>query len=309
MTEQPSAFHRPRSIGLIGGYGRMGRMFERLFAADGCAVRLADRSDDPTYGGLVTDCDVVLVTVPIAETEAVLGRIGPHLRADQLLTDFTSVKAGPVRAMLATRASVIGCHPLFAPMASPAGQNVVLCPARPGPWLPWYADFFRRHGMSVAEMTPEAHDEAMAFIQGLTHFINITFARTLQTRQADLEQILRVCSPVYQVLFAILCRILSGDPALYGHIQVANPNNGPVLADYLANGEELLRHVRAGDVEQVEALFRSAAAYLGDFRDVAREESEFLIEQMTTYLRDHAPTGRTAQDSPETVPEDPPGER
>ncbi len=274
----------PRTIGLIGGEGRMGSMFRRLFEADGYAVRVAGPSADPGYGGLVAESDVVIVTVPISETLAVIRRIVPLLRPQQLLSDFTSIKAEPIAAMLAAPASVIGGHPLFAPMASPAGQNVVLCPQRPGPWLAWYEGFFRRHGMQVVRLEPAEHDEAMAFIQGLTHFINIVFARTLQTRGAHLEQILRVCSPVYQVLFAILCRILSGDAHLYGQIQASNPNNPPVLEAFLANGRDFLDVVERQDWPAVYGFFDEAATYLGDYKQVARDESDFLIERMTEYL-------------------------
>jgi prephenate dehydrogenase len=289
MEHSEARAGRPATIGLIGGAGHMGAMFRPLFEAEGHRVRVAGPSDDPTYDGLVTGSDMVIVTVPIAETEAVIGRIAPHLRPDQLLSDFTSIKGRPVRAMLATPACVIGGHPLFAPMASPAGQNMVLCPARPGPYLDWYRGFLERQGLKVVLMAPEAHDEAMAFIQGLTHFLNIAFARTLQTRKADLERILQVCSPVYQVMFAILCRVLSGDARLYGQIQTANPHNPPVLADFLANGETLLASVRSGAAEEVYRLFDEAAEYLGPFREVARQRSDFLIEQMTAYLRTHDP--------------------
>ena len=272
---------RPSRVGLIGGTGQMGSLFASLLRRDGLEVRVAGPMEDPTYGGLVTQCEVVIVTVPISQTEAVIGRIAPHLRPEQLLSDFTSVKAAPVAAMLATPAQVIGCHPLFGPMPNPAGQNVVLCPARPGPWMDWYRDFFTRHGMTVSEMSPQAHDEAMAFIQGLTHFINIVFARTLQTREAGLKDILTVCSPVYQILFSILCRILSGNAELYGQIQISNSSNPPVLREFLANGEELLNAVNEQDTETVYRLFNEASEYLGPFRQRAREDSDFLIQQMT----------------------------
>lgn len=284
MTAEPDAPTQPGTLTLIGGEGRMGRMFHRLLEGDGYTVRSVGPSADPGYGGAVRDADVVIVTVPIADTVAVIRRIAPFLRPGQLLSDFTSIKAEPMAAMLETPADVIGCHPLFAPMASPAGQNVVLCPERPGRWLPWYEGFLHRHGMQAVHMAPAEHDEAMAFIQGLTHFINIVFARTLQTRGANLEQILKVCSPVYQVLFAILCRVLSGDAHLYGQIQAANPNNPPVLEDFLDNGRAFLDVVRRQDWDEVYRLFDEAAAYLGDFKQVAREESDFLIERMAEYL-------------------------
>ncbi|HUJ76733.1 MAG TPA: prephenate dehydrogenase dimerization domain-containing protein, partial [bacterium] len=179
---------------------------------------------------------------------------------------------------------VIGCHPLFGPMPNPAGQNVVLCPARPGPCLEWYEDLVRRMGMQPVVMTPEAHDGAMAFIQGLTHFLNIVFAHTLQTRQADLQALLQVCSPVYRVFFAVLSRILSGDAQLYGQIQIMNRENIPVLREFLANGTELLGAVEERRWEEFYRVFNDSAAYLGDFRDAARRESDFLIEQMRRYL-------------------------
>ncbi len=281
----------PRTIGLIGGGGRMGTLFAGLFEARGYAVRIAGESADPGYGGLVAACDVVIVTVPIAETVPVIRRIGPLLRAEQLLCDLTSIKREPVAAMLETRAWVIGLHPLFAPMPTVAGQNVVLCPARPGPCRPWLEAFLAGHGMHPVELTPQGHDEAMAFIQGLTHFLNITFARTLQTRHADLDALLRVCSPVYRVFFAVLSRILSGDARLYGQIQLLNRENVPVLREFLANAQDLLASVEASDWEGFHRIFAEAADYLGGFKTVARDESDFLIDQMRLYLeRKERPT-------------------
>ena len=274
----------PKTVGLIGGGGRMGTVFAKLFAASGCTVRSAGPGDDPTYGGLVTACDMVVVTVPIVETLGVIRRIAPRLRADQLLCDFTSIKREPVAAMLESPAWVIGLHPLFGPMPNVAGQNVVVCPERPGPCRAWVEGFLTQHRMNPVEMTPQGHDEAMAFIQGLTHFLNITFARTLQTRQVDLEALLRVCSPVYQVFFAVLSRILSGDARLYGQIQLLNRENVPVLRAFLDNGQALLNTVEARDWDGFYEVFQQAADYLGDFKTVARDESNFLIDQMRTYL-------------------------
>ncbi len=126
----------------------------------------------------------------------------------------------------------------------------------------------------------------MAFVQGLTHFINIAFARTLQTQGADLGEILQVCSPVYRVLFAILCRILSGDPELYSQIQITNRENLPVVRDFLANGAALLEQAEAEDWEGACRLVEEAGAGLGDYRQAARRESDFLIEQMRRLLEE-----------------------
>ncbi len=281
---------RPATIGIIGGAGKMGSLFRGLLEARGLAVRVAGESRDPDYEGLVPACDVLIISVPINVTLEVIGRVAPRMRPDQLLMDFTSIKREPVAAMLQSRCWVIGCHPLFGPMPNPAGQNVVLCPARPGPCLPWLKELLGGLGMQTVEMAPEAHDESMAFIQGLTHFLNIVFARTLQTRQADLQTLLRVCSPVYQMFFAVLSRILSGDAQLYGQIQIMNRENIPVLRNFLGNGQELLEIVQARRWEDFYRIFDEAAAYLGPFKAEARQESDFLIDQMRRYLEQRGQT-------------------
>ena len=261
----------------------MGRMFQGLFEADGLRGLIAGRRTELTDEALVAQSDVVIVTVPIRSTVETIRRIAPVFGPVQLFSDFTSIKQDPVAEMMASKASVIGCHPIFGPMPDPAGQNVVLCPERPGPFLNWYRNWFEAHGMNVRLMSPAAHDDAMAVIQGLTHVINIAFAGTMQSRQVPLEELLAICSPVYRVFFSVMCRILSGDPALYGEIQVVNRGSRAVVESFLENGKELLELVGREDMEGFQQRFKEAAAYLGEYRQVAREESDFLVEQLKRY--------------------------
>ena len=125
-------------------------------------------------------------------------------------------------------------------------------------------------------------------MQGLTHFINISFARTLATEQADLERILAVCSPVYRTFFTMACRILSGDPALYSQIQIANPENGRLLRSFLAEGERLRKLASAGDDAGLQAFIAEAGQYLGPYREISLRESEQLIAAMVRIGRGDA---------------------
>jgi prephenate dehydrogenase len=282
---------RPQTIGLIGGTGRMGQLFQRLLTGDGYTVLTAGRRTELSYEQLTERSDVVIVSVPIDHTAGTIRRIAPRLRPGQLLSDFTSVKAEPVRVMLETPAFVIGCHPVFGPVPDPAGQNVVLCPARPGPFLDWYRELFESHGMHVELMEAEAHDRAMGLVQGLLHFVNVTFARSLQSSGASAADLLRVSSPVYRLFFATLGRILSGDPALYGAIQVRNPWTRKIVREFLRDGQELLGTIERNDEQTFQKLFDQAAAFLGDARGEARAESEWLIEHPRPRP---APPGKTA---------------
>ncbi|MDH4120403.1 MAG: prephenate dehydrogenase/arogenate dehydrogenase family protein [Deltaproteobacteria bacterium] len=286
MTAQPTPHPpgTPKIIALIGGTGGMGRMMTPLLEGLGHTVLAAGRSTPLTPEDAARRAEVVIVTVPIHHTQDTIARLAPLLGPEKLFSDFTSIKRQPVEAMLASPAAVIGCHPIFGPMPNPAGQNVVLCPARPGPWLDWYEHLYLALGMKVSRMTPEEHDRSMAVIQGLTHFINISFAATLESRQVNLEQVLQVCSPVYRVAFAMLSRILSGDPALYREIQLANPENLPILEEFLGNASRLKAMVGSADGPGFDDLFTHAAGYLGPYLATARRESDWLVEQMRRKL-------------------------
>jgi prephenate dehydrogenase len=289
MSEQADQGAVPSTIGLVGGTGIMGQMFKGLFEASGYRVLISGLETELSNERLVEASDVVIFAVPVRDTVSVIRSLAPLVRPGQLLSDFTSIKQEPVAAMLETDASVIGCHPIFGPLPTPEGQNLAMCPARPGPFLDWYRGFFESHGIRVVSITPEEHDESMAFIQGLTHFINITFANTLRTRGANLDRLLELCSPVYRVFFAMLSRILSGDPQLYGQIQITNRANIPVVKDFQDNGAALLRLVEREDWEGVYGLIAEAAQNLGDYKLTARAESDFLIEQMRVLLAGTAP--------------------
>ena len=274
----------PYTVGLIGGTGRMGQMFKGLFESSGHRVLISGVNTELTNEQLVDEAELVIFAVPVRETAALMRSLAPRFRPEQLVSDLTSIKVEPMAAMLQTAASVIGCHPIFGPLPTPEGQNLAMCPSRPGPYLRWYREFFQSHGIRVVELSPEEHDEAMAFIQGLTHFINIIFAQTLHTRGADVERLLELCSPVYRVFFAMLSRILTGDPVLYGQIQITNRANIPVVKEFQENGAALLSMVEQEDWDGVYALITQAADNLGSYKMEARKESDFLIDQMRRLL-------------------------
>ena len=104
--------------GIIGGTGKMGRLFCPVFERAGYETIVSGRSTALTNEQLAESCDIVIVSVPIRDTVRVIGEIAPVLRDDQLLCDFTSLKVAPVAAMLRSKAQVIGLHPMFGPTVS-----------------------------------------------------------------------------------------------------------------------------------------------------------------------------------------------
>src|SRR5512136_937942 len=121
-------------VGIIGGTGRMGRFFGGVFSRAGYEVMVCGRRKESSCREIAEQCPVVMVSVPIRETVPVIQKIAPLLTKDQLLCDLTSLKAGPVAAMLESSASVIGLHPMFGPSApSLKGQTIIATTSRVSP--------------------------------------------------------------------------------------------------------------------------------------------------------------------------------
>ncbi|MFQ5491985.1 MAG: prephenate dehydrogenase/arogenate dehydrogenase family protein, partial [Phycisphaerae bacterium] len=158
---------KPRTVAVIGASGGIGSFMVRLFADLGNSVLAADLDTELTPIQAAQRAEVILISVPIPVTEQVIRQVGPHVSKDALLMDVTSVKQGPVQAMLeATPASVLGTHPMFGPnVHSLQGQRVVLCPGRGDDWADWVRKMFHARGLVITETTPQAHDRAMAVVQ------------------------------------------------------------------------------------------------------------------------------------------------
>ena len=272
----------PKTVAVIGGKGAMGRCVAEMFGDLGHAVMVADIDTQLSIEEAAGVADVVVISVPIDVTEHVIRQVGPHVRADALLMDVTSIKTAPVSAMLeSTTASVIGTHPLFAPSVhSLQGQRVVLCPARPGVWLEWLKQMLHARGLVMMETTPQDHDRAMSIVQVLTHFSTEVMGRTLATLNVSLDETLQFTSPVYLMELLMTARHFAQSPSLYASIQMTNEQTDQVTSAFVEAAQQWHRVVSASDREAFSTLFEEVQRFFGDFTDQALEQSSFLIDRL-----------------------------
>jgi prephenate dehydrogenase len=265
--------------GIIGGTGKMGRFFGSVLERHGFEVLVSGRKTELTNRRLAEKSDLVMVSVPIRSTVGVIGEIAPLLGKEQLLCDLTSLKAGPVKAMLSSDAQVLGMHPLFGPtVPSLRNQTVILTPARCStPLASRIPEILRAEGAVLVVMDPDAHDRLMAVIQGLTHFGNLCMADAIRRSGTDLAAALGATSPVYRIQMDLIGRLLSQDPALYGDMLQLNPHVPGVLASFQAAAAELRQRVEGGDLPSFVDFFDRAAEVYRQYRDQAAAETDALI--------------------------------
>jgi prephenate dehydrogenase len=243
---------------------------------------MSGRKTELTNARLAEESDLVMVSVPIRSTVGVIGEIAPLLTADQLLCDLTSLKAEPVKAMLASGAQVLGMHPLFGPTVSSLhGETVILTPARCGGALSMrLPEILRGEGANLVVMDPDAHDRLMAVIQGLTHFGNLCMAEAVRRTGTDLAAALEATSPVYRIQMGLIGRLLSQDPTLYGDMLRMNPYVPGVLSAFEGAAADLRGRVEEGDLQSFVDFFERVAEIYRPYGEQASAETDALIEFM-----------------------------
>jgi prephenate dehydrogenase len=278
--DEPHRWGRGKTIGIIGGMGQMGRLFGRFFEAQGYQVVVADRSAGKDNAAVIRMSDIVLFAVPLHETVNIIGELIPYARPEQLLMDLSSLKVGPIQAMLRSSSSIVGLHPMFGGnISSFAGQTMVACPARidSQDWS-YLRRLFENQGIRIKECTPEKHDYMMSIIQVLFHVTTMLTGRVLRELQVDVAETMEFTSPSYRLEMNLLGRIFAQNPALYSAITQMNPFALDVL-EHLESGLKRYREwYGAGDLFAFVSDFKRTAEHLGDFCGLAFEESSALLD-------------------------------
>lgn len=282
-------------VGSAGGYGRWLQTFlrERLHLE----VIGHDPADPASLdeASLVEQAEVLIFAAPIHLTEALITRyvaLAGGREQGRLWLDITSIKQAPVTAMLASRADVVGLHPMTAPPKAPTlkGRVMVVCEARLQHWKPWLDAFCAALQAECVSATPEHHDRVMALVQAMVHAGHLAQAGVLRDYApllGDLAALLPFRSASFELDAAVIARILSLNPAIYEDIQFGNPYVGEMLDRLLAQLQELRELVRQGD-DVARARFRQR--FLLDSRHAlgtqALQDSNYSYERVGYLLAD-----------------------
>ncbi len=270
-------------IGIIGGNGKMGAWFKNFFRNSGFKVLISEPNTKLSNIELAQRADIVIVSVPIRKTIEVIEEIRSNVRKDALLCDFTSLKAKPVKAMKKAKSGVLGIHPLFGPMVQNLeGQKIVFCRARDNGWTDFLKKIFVKHNAEVVEISPEEHDLQMAIVQALTHFTNISLARTIYSQKIIPSS--SFLTPVFRLQSLIMGRILSQNPKLYAEIEIENPYFKKVLQEFGKQIQDLAKDINAKDYKNFIEKFKKTSSSLGEFKNIAQTKSTEVLRMI-----DHQP--------------------
>jgi prephenate dehydrogenase len=267
-------------VGIIGGTGKMGAFFAKVWETEGYTVQVSGRNTSCTSVDIARNSDMVVISVPIRTTVEIIEKIAPLLTKDQIICDLTSLKMRPVEAMLRSSAEVIGLHPMFGPgVVSLRGQTIIACPVRcRRASEEMILGAFTRQGARVVTASPEAHDRMMAVIQGLVHFSTLCMADTMRRSEINIGDALQCTSPVYRIEMGLIGRLLGQNPDLYADMLTMNPFVPPVLRELHQAMEYLEEVVQRGDRDAFRTCFIQNAEVFAPDRERATKETDAIIE-------------------------------
>jgi prephenate dehydrogenase len=164
------------SFGLV-GYGHFGRFIERtLRPYASCAMYTRSR---PRGLERVLREKIIVLCIPVDGLDAMVRFLAPRIPKTTLIVDVSSVKLAPGRIVrkYLPRNPYLSLHPLFGPESAKNGVKglpVIVCETPKGNKnSACILGLLKNRLMcSLTKMTADEHDRAMAWVQGLSHFIS-----------------------------------------------------------------------------------------------------------------------------------------
>jgi prephenate dehydrogenase len=172
-------------IGII-GYGDFSKLLVRHLnpVAEVVVSTRQHLSGQPSHVKFVSE-DVVLAqpiiipSLPAQSLEGYFEKRKGKVNPNSLIIDVCSVKMKPVEVLqrvLPSSVKILATHPMFGPTSAKdglKGQRIMMYPVRLSDQKYQQIKEFitSNFGLQIIECTPQEHDKAMAYVQGLSHYI------------------------------------------------------------------------------------------------------------------------------------------
>ena len=234
------------------------------------AIRLGAIDEVVELKAGVARADLIVVCVPVAQTQAILSQVLPNLKADAIVTDVGSTKMDVILAAKDALAEkvcqFIPAHPIAGGAqhgASAAkadlfnGRQVVLCPLQENSVtdVQLIERMWKTIGANLFSMSAVQHDAVFASVSHLPHVLS--YALMLQVANADdANTKFRHAGAG----FRDFTRIAASSPEMWRDICMAN--SGAILKEldnYLLVVKHLQELIKQKDGANLEKLFSKAS--------------------------------------------------
>ncbi len=243
-------------VGIIGGKGKMGKLFNDFFKKNGFKTIITDKKTKLSSKKLVEKSDVVVLSVPMNQFEKVAENI-KFAKKEALIIDLCSLKETPLKIMQKynkNNATIIGLHPLFGSrINSFKEKKIVIIPIKKNKWFHWLKKLFKKNKVKTIETDSKNHDKVMSIVQGLNYFIALNEAIVLKT---SFEKTSSLSTPFFEKRKTSF-EELKNKQELIKDILFLNKFNLKIMKKFVKTTEEFLKIIEEKNEEKFQKILEA----------------------------------------------------
>jgi len=265
-----------KKLTVIGAGGQMGQWFIKYFANKNFEVTGYDSENKFSVKGVIEaqslvgailKADYVVLCTPTRRTPEIIRLISKEMKRGTYLIDISSEKskvAGSLAKMPA-KINPICIHPMFGPgIKTIKGQNIISVPIKDAKTeLTVAKSLFE--GANFVTIDAIEHDKKIAVILGLTHMVNLVFAKIIsKDEKTNLTE--KMSGTTFRVQKILAESIMTESPELIETI-IANPEIRKFAEELWKDVGRLLTAVQESKTEEVISYIKEVQEKLAKHSD------------------------------------------
>ena len=217
--------------------------------------------DQATDYNALSNADLVILTIPVDALVHELPRVLDHVGEDTLVMDAGSTKAEICQSVAdhPKRRNFLACHPIAGTeFSGPSaaleglfeGKTNIICEVEQTAFkLQEYGlELFRKLGMRIRYMNPEAHDKHIAYVSHLSHISSFMLGKTVIEKEKNERDIFDMAGSGFESTV----RLAKSSPAMWTPIFEQNKENViETLEEYIQNLEQFRQKLVDSDFQGI----------------------------------------------------------
>lgn len=262
---------------IVGGLGRMGQWLAEFFDSFGHVVSLYEPSSNkpeapPRHvlfhdlGAACRDAEVIVLAAPISATAPLLEQLC-QMQSQALIFDICSLKSPLLDVLAKAQAqglAIASVHPMFGPNVELlADRNIIICDCGNAGAARSARALFEPTTARLFAMPVAEHDQVMSVVLGLSHLVNLCFARAVSQAGIDQPTLNATASTTFMAQFMVSNAVVHENADLYFEIQAANHHTQSVASLLGKALQDFGRTITAGDRVGFRQMMQEAREFLG----------------------------------------------
>jgi prephenate dehydrogenase len=249
-----------KKVTVIGAGGQMGQWFTKYFADKNFEVTGYDLENkvsgkdiivSESLVGAILKADYVVLATPTRRTPEIIRLIAKEMKRGTYLIEISSEKSKVASSLskMPVKINPICIHPMFGPgIKTVKGQNIISVPIKDAKKeLTVAKSLFE--GANFVTIDAVEHDKKIAVILGLTHLMNLVFAKII-SKDEKMMLTEKMSGTTFRVQKTLAEGIMTESPELIETI-IANPEIRKFAEELWKDIGRLLTAVQESKTEEV----------------------------------------------------------